>query len=180
MVSLKLQYTLLLETVANASCDWGKSKQLEVRKQTNWWYARNRRMSKWDPFQKTASWTFQSSSQPAQIYFAWSISVTHLKNAKPEVHRLHYFVNKSLSDSFPRPVFICVNCAAKSRSIFWSLTRFLLIFYWKISSCFRQGWGWFGLGRASPHYFLMTFPAASFHFPPSTTIWYLISTSMLI
>lgn len=73
MVSLKLQYTLLLETVANAAWDWGKGKQLEVRKQTNWWYARNRRMSKWDPFQKTASWTFQSSSQPAQIYLAWSI-----------------------------------------------------------------------------------------------------------
>lgn len=97
-------------------------------------------------------------------------------------HRLHRFANRSLSHSLGRLLFDWDDLAAKSRSIFWSLTRILLIFYLKISSCFEQVlvWGWFSLDRASPHYFLMTFPAASFHFPPSTTIWYLISTSMLI
>lgn len=126
---------------------------------------------------------FSPSDIPYKIYFSsdlflWSI----WKTQKIEAYHFHCFSSRSLSDSSPRPLFACDDFAAKARSIFWYLTRILLIFYLKISSCFRQVlvWGWFRLDRASPHYFLMTFPAASFHFPPSTTIWYLISTSMLI
>lgn len=134
-------------------------------------------------FRETARCALQPFRYPAQnLFLVWSVSLIHLKSKKIEAYHFHCFASRSVSDSSPRPRFACDDFAAKARSIFWYLTRILLIFYLKISSCFRQVlvWGWFRLDRASPHYFLMTFPAASFHFPPSTTIWYLISTSMLI